>query len=111
MIRDVHIYFHKLDKIAHVFINDKLKDTELSRGLFFYLLELSHQDGLSLNELSRAIFINKAYTTRAVVRLDELGYVTRQLDASDHRVTKIYLTDRGARLHSRSTIFSWNGGI
>lgn len=95
MIRDVHIYFHKLDKIAHVFINDKLKDTELSRGLFFYLLELSHQDGLSLNELSRAIFINKAYTTRAVVRLDELGYVTRQLDASDHRVTKIYLTDRG----------------
>ena len=95
MIRDVHIYFHKLDKIAHVFINEKLKDSELSRGLFFYVLELSHQDGLSLHDLSRAIFIDKAYTTRAVARLTELGYVTRQADEADRRLIRIYLTAKG----------------
>lgn len=95
MIRDVHTYFHKLDKIASVFINEKLKDTELSRGLFFYILELSHQDGLNLHELSRALFVDKANTTRAVARLTELGYVTRMGDEYDHRMTKIFLTDKG----------------
>jgi len=95
MIRDVQIYFHKLDKIANVFINTKLKGSDLSRGLFFYVLELSHHDGLSLHDLSRAIFVDKAYTTRAVVRLAELGYVTRQADASDKRLIRIHLTDKG----------------
>jgi len=97
MIRDVQIYFHKLDKIAHVFINEKLRDSELSRGLFFYVLELSHKDGLSLHDLSRAIFVDKAYTTRAVARLYELGYVTRQADESDRRLIRIYLTAKGRK--------------
>lgn len=95
MIRDVHTYFHKLDKIASVFINEKLKDTDLSRGLFFYILELSHKDGLNLHELSRALFVDKANTTRAVARLAELGYVRRQGDELDRRMTKIFLTEKG----------------
>lgn len=95
MIRDVQIYFHKLDKIANVFINEKLKDTDLSRGLFFYVLELSHHDGLSLHDLSRALFIDKAYTTRAVARLAELGYVTREADDADKRLIRIHLTEKG----------------
>ena len=95
MIRDVQIYFHKLDKIANVFINEKLKDSDLSRGLFFYILELSHQDGINLHDLSRQIFVDKAYTTRAITRLTELGYVERRDHPADRRMSKIFLTVKG----------------
>jgi DNA-binding MarR family transcriptional regulator len=95
LLRDVHIYFNKLDRIAHMFINDRLKDTELSRGLFFYILELSHQDGVSLQKLSRMVFVDKANTTRAVAKLTELGYVFRKENECDLRSSKIFLTQLG----------------
>ena len=95
MLRDVHIIFHKLDKIAHVFINEKLIDSELSRGLFFFVLELANQDGISLHDLSRALFVDKAYTTRAVARLTDLGLVRKEEDVYDRRASRIYLTDEG----------------
>ena len=50
----------------------------------------------TVDELAyKGTWFNKAYTTRAVVRLDELGYVTRQTESSDHRVTRVYLTEKG----------------
>lgn len=95
MVRDVYINFNKIDKVAHLFINEELKDTELSRGLFFYILELSHRDGIRLKELSRSIFVDKAYTTRAITKLIRLGYVVKKKDDLDHRATKIFLTEKG----------------
>ena len=98
MIRDVHMYFNKLDRIAHFFINEHLKETGLSRGLFFYILELSHHDGISLQELSKAVFVDKANTTRAVNKLLNLGYATRTANEEDQRAYKIFLTDSGKEI-------------
>jgi DNA-binding MarR family transcriptional regulator len=95
LIRDVHIYFNKLDRIAHMYINERLKDTELSSGLFFYILELSHRDGISLRDLSHRVFVDKANTTRAVARLIDLGYVVKKDNKMDLRSSKIYLTQPG----------------
>lgn len=78
-----------------MFINERLKDTELSRGLFFYILELSHNDGITLRDLSRAVFVDKANTTRAVARLIDLGYVIKKDNEMDLRSSKIYLTQLG----------------
>lgn len=113
MIRDVHIYFNKLDRIANMFISERLKETELSRGLFFYILELSNHDGITLKDLSNAVFFDKANTSRAVSKLIELGYVHRKENEQDLRSSKIYLTQLGkdAALMISSIFIEWRNLI
>lgn len=96
-----------------MFINERLKDTELSRGLFFYILELSNQDGLSLHDLSRTVFVDKANTTRAVARLSELGYIVKIDNELDLRSSKIYLTQRGkdAAIFIENIFIEWRNLI
>lgn len=95
MIRDVHVYFNKIDKMAHSFINEKLKNSELSMGLFFYILELEDHDGINLNHLSQCLFMDRANTTRAITKLIKLGYVVKKTDEQDLRAYKLYLTEKG----------------
>lgn len=95
MIRDVHVYFNKIDKMAHSFINEKLKNSELSMGLFFYILELEDHDGINLNHLSQCLFMDRANTTRAINKLIKLGYVVKKTDEQDLRAYKLYLTEKG----------------
>lgn len=44
--------------------------------------------------------IEKAPAGRLIDRLEEKGWIERRPDAADRRVNRIYLTDRGLRVHA-----------
>jgi DNA-binding MarR family transcriptional regulator len=95
--------------MAQTFINGKLKAYGLSSGLFYFILELLEQDGLSMQDLSKAVYVDNAHTTRAVNKLIQLGYVTKEVDPGDLRFYRVYLTEKGKKISVtiKSVLVEW----
>jgi DNA-binding MarR family transcriptional regulator len=64
----------------------------LYRGQPPILEALSEQDGRTQSELATALRIQPATVTKMVQRLEQTGFVTRQPDPNDQRVSRVYLT-------------------
>lgn len=95
MMREMNMKISRVFRMGQTFMNERAKEYGLSSGLFFYLLELSEQDGLTLQELSQAVDVDNGYTTRAIKKLLDMGYVNKVQNPSDSRSSIIYLTDKG----------------
>lgn len=61
---------------------------------FPVLVSLLREDGKSQDELAAEHLLDKATIARAVAKLEELGYVTRQPDDSDRRIKRVRVTDK-----------------
>ena len=60
------------------------------------LVEIGRSHGLSLNDLSESLTLDKSTMSRTVDNLVNSGLVKRQIDTSDRRYTKIRLTAKGS---------------
>lgn len=104
-----NLTINKVVRMAQAFINCRLKPIGLSSGLFYFVLELREHDGLSMQELSRAVMVDNGYTTRAVKMLVDRGYVRRRIDAGDSRSFRIFLTAKGRKTSSviQGVLLEW----
>lgn len=71
-----------------------LKEYGLSSGSYPYLLELSDEEGINLERISRKLNVDKAMSTRTIHRLTEQGFLTKVPDAEDSRACRLYLTEK-----------------
>jgi len=78
-----------------VLMDQLLKDTNLSSGTLDFLYVIINNEGLSQKELSEQLRIGKATTAKAVKRLEDLDYITRNKSETDKRVYELYLTAKG----------------
>lgn len=76
------------------FMDEKVKDFDLSKLEGLYLGQLFEKDGVSLIDLTNAVHLDKANTTRVVGDLEVKGLVTRKENEKDSRKYKIYLTEK-----------------
>ncbi|HTX71911.1 MAG TPA: MarR family transcriptional regulator [Rectinemataceae bacterium] len=90
-----NLTINRVVRMAQAYINGRLKPIGLSSGLFYFILELMEHDGLSMQELSRAVMVDNAYTTRAVKALVDRGYLRKRPDRADARKCRVYLTAKG----------------
>lgn len=66
--------------------------TAAQSGALYYLLD---HDGCPLNELSRALLLDKSAVTGLVDRLEGKGLVERRRTSPDRRAINVYLTEAG----------------
>jgi DNA-binding MarR family transcriptional regulator len=74
-----------------VYLTQEMPKLKIGTGQYIFLAELFDEDGRSQDNLTRSTFLNKANTTRALKKLEELGYVKRVSDSDDQRVKHAYL--------------------
>ena len=68
-----------------------------------YILETLHRFGpLSMNQLSKKMYIEISTVTRVVEELVKKGYATREEDAKDRRIRLITITDAGEVVYQES---------
>ena len=73
---------------------------EVSMGFIGALLSLYEADGQTLSELSEAVSLEKSTMTGLIDRMVKAGLVTRESDASDRRVLRVWLTPQGKEVQS-----------
>lgn len=76
------------------FLSKEYKELGIGAGQYQFLINLYLKDGLSHDELTEKMSVDKATTTRAIIKLEEAGYVRRVLNEHDKRKYHIYLTEK-----------------
>lgn len=94
-----------LFRLSNSIMKQKLRKYNIGRGQFHFLMYLfDHGDGISQEELNEKLRFDKATTTRALKKLIKSGYVTKKVDETDHRVNRIFLTDKAYEIRKEVEI-------
>ena len=73
-------------------IRNEMKDRGVGTGDYAFMAMLFVKDGVSQDELSRQMQVDKSYTARAVAKLEKMGLVQRRPDPDEHRMKRVFLT-------------------
>jgi MarR family transcriptional regulator, transcriptional regulator for hemolysin len=87
-------YFNVFYKDFQNFSEEKLEPYQVSNGLYLYLIFVNKRPGLTLNEISKSLEVDKAYTTRAIKKLIASGYLRKEMDEKDNRALHVYPTEK-----------------
>lgn len=106
-------YISQLYRKGSVFINREVDKFGIGSGQFMFLLEVYIQDGKNQEEISERLKIDKGTTARALKKLEEQGFITREKDECDKRSNKIYLTDKAKNIQEDvfDVLRDWNRKI
>lgn len=93
-----------------VYLNQALKSLDITATEMSSLLCLYHSDGVTQDEMSHYLLIDKAAIARAIVSLLDKGLIIKEKDDIDKRANRIYLSIKGKQLETsiRSILKGWN---
>ncbi|WP_199533628.1 MarR family winged helix-turn-helix transcriptional regulator [Romboutsia maritimum] len=104
-------YISQLYRKGSSFIAKGLSSEGIGSGQLMFLLELYRQDGITQDDLTERLNIDKGTTARALKKLEEKEIIVRLKNERDKRVNNIYLTDKGidAKYRVYKVLDEWDG--
>lgn len=93
-------YISQLYRKGGTQINKEISNFGIGQGQLMFLTQLYKQDGISQEELTEILRIDKGTTARAIKKLEEENLVTRIKDEQDRRAYKVYLTEKAKSIES-----------
>ncbi len=81
-------------RCASLYRGEKLEKLGLNGCHHTYILAICRTPGISQEQLSRTIYINKSNVTRQLTFLEQNGFVTRTPDGEDRRIMRVYPTQK-----------------
>ena len=90
ILREVGTLARSIQSISDV----KFKDLNLQRGQFVFLTRVCENPGFNQIDLSNLLKVDKTTTTKAVQKLIDEGYITRERDHVDKRMWRLFPTSK-----------------
>jgi DNA-binding MarR family transcriptional regulator len=87
-------------RLHHTRADQSMERIGLFRGQAFLLMILSRHNGITHSEIAEKLEISPAAATKVIKRMERAGYLTRQADPADERVSRVYLQEQGRALTS-----------
>jgi DNA-binding MarR family transcriptional regulator len=79
-----------------------LEELGLTYTQYIAIVALAENDNQTVSGLGEKLFLESNTLTPILKKLEGLGYLRRQRDASDERQVLVSLTDAGRRVHEKS---------
>jgi MarR family transcriptional repressor of mepA len=92
--------FHSLGKLFHLHrqaMRRRLSNPSAHHGELVSLRLLTTSDGTSQKDLAETLHLSRPRVTSILQGLEKAGAVRREVDASDQRITRVFLTAEGRR--------------
>lgn len=86
-------YINYLYREGVSFLGSEYKEYDIGAGQYQFLVYLYVKDGITHEQLTDKIGVDKAATTRAIAKLEQAGYIRRVIDEKDKRKYHIFLTE------------------
>ena len=87
-----------ITRCGALYRNQRLESTGLSARQASSLFAICKEPGISQDQLSRRVVLNKSNITRQLANLEENGYVKRLSSPTDKRVMQLYPTEKALEL-------------
>ena len=81
-----------------VFFDQEMAELNLTRSQWLLLTQLSFVDGSNQKELADLMGIDKSALGRLALKLEEKGWLRRELDVSDGRAYKLFISNKAQPL-------------
>jgi DNA-binding MarR family transcriptional regulator len=75
------------------------KELHLQKGQYIYLTRIFENPGISLIDLATMLKVDKSSATKAIPKLEEAGYISKQRDDSDKRLWRLYPESKGLKVY------------
>ena len=75
---------------------------DLTKEQMIVLKKLSFTDGLNQNELAFLTLRNKSSLTRLLSKMEAKEYITREQDATDKRIKRVFITAVGKEIFKKT---------
>lgn len=95
-----------LYRLGRAFMEQEMNDVSIGSGQYAFLFYLGNNDGVNQEDINKALSVDKATTTRAIQKLESLGYVLRKKDPLDGRVNRVFLTPEGYKMREELLVLS-----
>ncbi|AOT71960.1 MarR family winged helix-turn-helix transcriptional regulator [Geosporobacter ferrireducens] len=95
---------------SQIYFNYILKEFDITSAEYSLLLYLYRKDGITQDDLSVYLYIDKSAIARAVKSLEQKGYVIRDKDDADKRFNRVYLSDKAKLFKDeiRERVWTWS---
>ena len=84
----------QLNRLNQNFLAGPISAVGIARGTLPFVMEVLCREGIFQEELSRLLSIDRAATARALLQLENDGFVERREDPKDRRRKRVYATDK-----------------
>jgi DNA-binding MarR family transcriptional regulator len=91
-------YITTISRHLQTFINKRLEPYNIAAGQFLFFITIYHHEGLSQDELSDMVGVDKITTSKMVKKLVEKGYIRKKNNPQDRRFFRLYPTDKGREI-------------
>jgi MarR family transcriptional regulator, transcriptional regulator for hemolysin len=89
---------HDVSRLRRTVFDEFMKPLGVTRSQWWVLAYLSRHDGMIQSDLADMLELGKAALGGLVDRLESSDFIQRRADATDRRVKRIYLTDKGVQI-------------
>ena len=106
-------YISQIYRKGNSFISKEISKFGIGSGQIMFLIELYKNDGISQEELSEILNIDKATTCRAIKKLEKEELLIKVKDENDKRAYKLYLTEKSKSIEDniKNALNEWEKHI
>ncbi|MBR2991529.1 MAG: anaerobic ribonucleoside-triphosphate reductase activating protein [Solobacterium sp.] len=87
LYRNTQKYFDKI-----------LSKFDIGAGQLIYIIAINENEGVTMQEVSRLLEMDKGTTTKSIQRLIEQGYVEMRIDEKDRRIKHLHMTEKSGQM-------------
>ena len=106
-------YISIIHRTGSSFLSKEFSKFNIGSGQYMYLIHLYKNDGLSQEELTEILNIDKGTTAKSIKKLETEGFVMRVKDKNDKRINRVYLTPKSLEIKDEflSSINAWENTL
>lgn len=94
-------YISDIHKSSCIYFNKEFGKIGIGAGEYTFLLNLYKCDGITQEELTEKVKLDKATTARAIKKLEDKGYVKRVKKETDRRAYKLEITEKADQIREK----------
>lgn len=87
-----------LFRLSMMYLRTEMKTLGVGAGDYALLFILFWEDGLSQDELTQRLRVDKSQTARAVAKMEKMKMVRREPDPHEHRIKRVFLGKKSLEL-------------
>lgn len=87
-----------LARKSQIYLGKVLSQYNLTAAEEPFFMAMQHYEGMTQEELTAIVCVDKAATARAVKTLEEKGYLLRMQDEKDKRQNRVYPTEKAKEI-------------
>jgi DNA-binding MarR family transcriptional regulator len=95
ILREIGMMARCIQSISDI----NFKELHLQKGQYIYLTRICENPGITLIDLSTMLKVDKSSATKAIPKLEEAGYISKQRDESDKRLWRLYPESTGLKVY------------